>query len=46
MMVTDKHDNNIYSSYHTEDHLNEPFWGSGGILERHPTAIYYAWRVT
>jgi hypothetical protein len=46
MMVTSKHDGNIFLSYHTDDHLDEPFWGSGGILERHPTAKYYAWRIT
>ena len=46
MVVTGKHDSNIYLSYHTDDHLNEPFWGPGGILSRHPTAKYYAWHVT
>lgn len=45
MMVTGKHDGNIFLSYHTGDHLDEPFWGTGGILERHPTAKYYAWAI-
>jgi hypothetical protein len=45
MVVTDKHDGNVFLSYHTDDHLDEPFWGAGGILSRHPTAKYYAWHI-
>jgi hypothetical protein len=45
MVVTGKHDGNLFLSYHTDDHLDEPFWGTGGILGRHPTAKYYAWHI-
>jgi hypothetical protein len=45
MVVTDKRDANVFLSYHTDDHLDEPFWGAGGILGRHPTAKYYAWHI-
>lgn len=45
MVVTDKKDNNIFLSYHTSDHLDEPFYGTGGIYERNPSATYYGWKL-
>jgi hypothetical protein len=45
MIVTNKKGGNLYLSYHTSDHLDEPFWGSGGILSRYPHVNYYAWRL-
>jgi hypothetical protein len=45
MVVTDKKNGNLFLSYHTSDHLDEPFWGTGGILSRYPTATYYAWKL-
>jgi hypothetical protein len=45
MIVTDKKSGDIFLSYHTSDHLDEPFWAAGGILDRYPTATYYAWKL-
>ncbi len=45
MIATGKRNGNLYFSYHTSDHLDEPFWGSGGILSRNPSANYYAWKM-
>lgn len=45
MIVTDKKDGNLFLSYHTSDHLDEPFWGPAGILSRYPTATYFAWKL-
>lgn len=51
MVVTKKSATNIYLSYHTSDHLNEPIWKDGstpGILARNPAppTRYYAWRIS
>jgi Domain of unknown function (DUF4157)/Putative amidase domain len=45
MVLTDKKEGNLFFSYHTSDHLDEPFWGSGGILSRYPKATYFAWNL-
>ena len=45
MIVTDKKDSNLLLSYHTGDHLDEPFWGPGGIFERNREATYYGWKL-
>jgi len=52
MIVTKKTNANLYLSYHTSDHLDEPFWPEGanmGIRDRtalgHATAEYYAWKI-
>jgi hypothetical protein len=42
MIVTDKRNNDLFLSYHTSDHLDEPFWAPGGILYPYPIAKYYA----
>ena len=48
MVVTKKTAGNIYLSYHTSDHLDEPFWPDGsntGILDRNKSAYYYGWSI-
>ena len=45
MVVTDKKNGDVFLSYHTSDHLDEPFWAAGGILDRYPTATYYGWKL-
>ena len=45
MIVTDKTADDTFFSYHTTDHLDEPFWAPGGIFDRYPTATYYAWKL-
>lgn len=45
MVVTGKSSSDLLLSYHTSDHLDEPFWAPGGILSRYPTATYYAWKL-
>jgi hypothetical protein len=45
MIVTDKTDDDTFLSYHTSDHLDEPFWAPGGIFDRYPTASYYGWKL-
>jgi hypothetical protein len=45
MIVTDKRGGELYLSYNTSDHLDEPFWAPGGILERNPRASFHAWRL-
>ncbi|MCP4428765.1 MAG: DUF4157 domain-containing protein [Chloroflexi bacterium] len=50
MIVTKKTISNIYFSYHTSDHLDEPFWPEGkktGILGRNPDppTKYHAWKM-
>ena len=48
MVATKKTPTNLYFSYHTSDHLDEPFWPDGskkGILDRNKTATYYGWRI-
>jgi hypothetical protein len=45
MMVTAKRGGDLLLSYHTSDHLDEPFWAPGGIYSRYPTANYYAWKL-
>jgi hypothetical protein len=50
MIVTNKTSSNLYLSYHTSDHLDEPFWPEGtktGILGRNPDppTKYYGWKM-
>ncbi len=45
MMLTQKKAGDYLFSYHTSDHLDEPFWAPGGILDRNPTASYYGWKL-
>lgn len=52
MVVTGKSNTNLYLSYHSSDHLDEPFWREGvneGIRDRvasnYPKAAYYAWKM-
>ena len=54
MIVTKSTPTNTYLTYHTSDHLDEPFWADGrntGILGRNPTAskggksVYYGWKM-
>jgi hypothetical protein len=45
MIVTKKENGNVYLSYHTSDHLDEPFWGKGGIAERNAGAKYFGWKM-
>lgn len=54
MIVTKSTPKNTYLTYHTSDHLNEPFWPDGknrGILGRNPNkarggkATYYGWKL-
>lgn len=48
MMVTQKTDDNIYLSYHSDDHLDEPFFGPGGILNRNyskPACKWYGFHI-
>ena len=45
MVVTDKKNGDLFLSYHTSDHLDEPFWAPGGIYSRYPTATYFAWNL-
>lgn len=51
MVVTRKTDANLFLSYHTSSHLDEPFYRDGeneGILARNPSPPknYFAWRIT
>ena len=51
MLVTRKTDGNLFLSYHTSAHLDEPFYPDGdndGILARNPSPPknYYAWKIT
>ena len=50
MVVTSKSASNLFLSYHTSDHLNEPFYPDGtnsGILARNPNppTKYYGWKM-
>jgi len=45
MVVTDKKSGDLLLSYHTSDHLDEPFYAPGGIYSRYPTANYYGWHL-
>jgi len=50
MVVTGKTANNLFLSYHTSDHLDEPFYSDGtnpGILSRNPDppTKYYGWNI-
>jgi hypothetical protein len=50
MVVTKKTTTNLFLSYHTSDHLDEPFYADGanpGILARYPDppTKYYAWKI-
>jgi hypothetical protein len=50
MVVTSKTAGNLFLSYHTSDHLNEPFYPDGtntGIFARNPDppTKYYAWKM-
>ncbi|MDD5319216.1 MAG: DUF4157 domain-containing protein [Methylococcales bacterium] len=48
MVVTKKTKTNLFFSYHTSDHLDEPFWGKRGILARNPDppTKYHGWNIT
>lgn len=50
MIVTQKNATNLFFSYHTSDHLDEPFWPHGtnpGILARNPDppTKYHGWNM-
>lgn len=50
MVVTRKTATNLFLSYHTSDHLDEPFYADGtnpGIYSRYPDppTKYYAWKM-
>jgi hypothetical protein len=45
MMLTKKTDENLYFSGHTLDELDEPFFGSHGILSRNHDHHFWAWRI-
>jgi hypothetical protein len=45
-MVTGKPSGNLLLSYHTNDTLDLPVWGSGGFLSHWAgTTKYYAWKL-
>lgn len=51
MIVTNKTSGNLFLSYHSTDHLDEPFYPAGskpGILARNPSppTKYHAWNIT
>lgn len=50
MVATQKTGTNLFFSYHTSDHLDEPFWPDGtnpGILARNPDppTKYWGWKM-
>jgi hypothetical protein len=45
MVVTGKQNRDLLFSYHTSDHLDEPFWAPGGILSRNRAATYFGWKL-
>lgn len=45
LILTEKTEDNLYFCSHSNDYVDEPFFGPGGILKRNPNAKWYGFHI-